>query len=369
MTQFVVCQNCLLPARIQGVILDEHGVCNYCRYHKENNVAMLDPARGRVLFERRIARIRGKYDYDAFVGVSGGKDGAYVLYRLAVEKKLKVLAFTLDNEFFSAEGREKVKELVQKASVDHVWLRRQNFAPLYEWMLHATGIPCFACGMGGYYSFYKELFERRIPLFVHGRSPYQILRNIDWSTAETDVFALLQRSNYEDYSADAVRAAYRLSYQRISKLLSIAPLAAEKQAAIQAEFFLSPEAIEQSDFVPEMFAYFLTEEYDEDFMRSVLREKLDYEAPSTHADCVIHNFADFSWAHMRGASLSLLETCAMLRWGRISRAQAEATLEEIGRGHASSGVLREEYRVLCSRLGLEPNVIGEAMHLPSSIMG
>ena len=47
-------------------------------------------------FERTLSECKGQGEYDCLVPLSGGKDSIYLLYRLKVECKLKVLAFTVD---------------------------------------------------------------------------------------------------------------------------------------------------------------------------------------------------------------------------------------------------------------------------------
>ena len=99
MNQFNECQTCGLPSNTLGITIDESATCCYCAFDKENRYDLYNSKRYKRLFESRIETIRGKYEYDALVGVSGGKDGAYVLHQLVRKYDLKALTYTFDNEF------------------------------------------------------------------------------------------------------------------------------------------------------------------------------------------------------------------------------------------------------------------------------
>ncbi len=115
------CQKCLLPETIPDVQFDEHGVCNYCRDHRPGMIEPDPAAREREQKELdQILRHRGKGNYDCLVGLSGGKDSSYMLYRLKEEYGLRVLAYTYDNGFLTPAARANVKQTVDKLKVDHL---------------------------------------------------------------------------------------------------------------------------------------------------------------------------------------------------------------------------------------------------------
>ena len=83
------CQNCYLPEGKFNVVLNDRGICNYCEYLEQNKQDVLDIVNRAQILARRLDSVRGKYEYDVAVGLSGGKDSTYVLYQMVKKYNLK----------------------------------------------------------------------------------------------------------------------------------------------------------------------------------------------------------------------------------------------------------------------------------------
>jgi hypothetical protein len=345
------CRRCLLPAAASEVTLDDQGVCNFCRHFEANRRHLMDHAAVRRLFEQRLEAIKGRHPYDALVGLSGGKDGAYVLYSLVREYGLKVLAYTYDNGFLAGDARDSVKTLTDTLGVDLVLHepRRELLDTLYRATLTTFGTPCMGCALGGYFRMLRECHERQIPLFVHGRSPYQMYRTLDRRSTDRDVFLFLSSTNFEPYSPERIRQTYARAHAAISGILGRLLPDAEQRAAVFGEFFLDPAAL-SSGVAPESFGFFLTRPYDEPAIRAELERELGYRAPPSHADCEIHEAADYLFLASHGVNVSLMEAATMLRLESIDREQARremAAVEDQNREPPAS------LDLLCDRLELD----------------
>src|SRR5947209_2785043 len=92
------CKNCLLPSSVPGSEIDTSGLCAQCRAYRTFDHAAEEKARlaREADLEKALKDARGKGEYDCLVCFSGGKDSAYLLYRLKHEYGLRVLAFTTD---------------------------------------------------------------------------------------------------------------------------------------------------------------------------------------------------------------------------------------------------------------------------------
>ncbi|MCP2501624.1 MAG: N-acetyl sugar amidotransferase [Deltaproteobacteria bacterium] len=117
----IVCSRCIYDERVPSISFDENGVCNYC--------AMVDNLKGQYATgtpagEAKLAEIveqikrdgKGK-KYDCVVGVSGGTDSSYMLYK-AVEWGLRPLAVHFDNTWNSAISTENIRKVLKKLNVD-----------------------------------------------------------------------------------------------------------------------------------------------------------------------------------------------------------------------------------------------------------
>lgn len=117
----IICSRCIYDERVPSISFDENGVCNYC--------AMVDNLKGQYATgtpagEAKLAEIveqikrdgKGK-KYDCVVGVSGGTDSSYMLYK-AVEWGLRPLAVHYDNTWNSAISTENIRKVLKKLNVD-----------------------------------------------------------------------------------------------------------------------------------------------------------------------------------------------------------------------------------------------------------
>ena len=189
------CQNCNLPEGKLKVVLNDRGICNYCEYFEQNKKGVLNIADRERVLARKLQKIKGKYEYDAVAGLSGGKDSTYVLYQVVKKYNLKVLAVTLDNGFLTDYAKESVINTVKALGVEHRfykpdWDTHRRF---YQIAVRKMGNPCIACAFGGYFLAIKACCENKIPFFIHGRTPFQMYRN--YYKNSQDVFLILMKLN------------------------------------------------------------------------------------------------------------------------------------------------------------------------------
>lgn len=316
------CIKCGLPSTIKGVSILKSGECTYCNFHRKHSMALFDRERIKELFQKRIDRIKGKYPYDALVGISGGKDGTYVLHRLVRDYGLKVLAVTYDHGFLDPSVKGKIEELVKIYGVDHQYHYPENLKSLYRGVLKATGIICDACSLGGYYGSVRMMLQYKIPMFVHGRSTYQMIRNLDEKAWKKDLYVALIKGNLKEYDPVALNRLYKKMYNLIKWKVAFLRIGFKEKRNVMNEYFSKLKSV-PDDFVPESFAYFLTEEYDENRIRRILKEDVGYVCPPSHNDCTVHNAAHYLISLQKGACTGVLEAAAMVRSGVMNKNEFE----------------------------------------------
>lgn len=115
-----VCLKCILDDRIPGIIFDENGICQYCKIHDElqkmyplNNK---DEDKLNILI-KKIRRKGERKRYDCIIGVSGGTDSTYTLYKL-VKLGMRPLAVHFDNGWNSDIAVKNIKNACSKLNVD-----------------------------------------------------------------------------------------------------------------------------------------------------------------------------------------------------------------------------------------------------------
>jgi hypothetical protein len=359
------CKNCSLPEGKFNVVLNANGICNYCQYFEQNKKAVLDLTGREDMLARKLEKHRGKYEYDAIVGLSGGKDSTYVLCQMVDKYKLNVAAVTYDNGFLTDFARESIQNTITKLGVDHYYYKPNwdTHKKFYRATIRNLFDPCIACSIGGYFLAIKKCYERQFPFFVHGRSPYQMYRNFYKNS--NDMFltmmrlnlmghssapkfgsfftllksipfkslpALLWRARSNGFGSDSIhRYAYGKINEYIHQAISKLAESQEDAEAIMGEFFDYSDKINQ-ELVPEFLAYFLFEEYDEEKIKTYLEDRLGWKRPANdnllgHHDCALHDAATYMFKALNGVDVIEPDVAVMLRFGKISREKANELIQ------------------------------------------
>lgn len=124
------CVRCLIPESVPEITLSSDGVCNLCRDTTalQDGVARDEIARQgyEADLEKALADCRGRAEYDCLVPLSGGKDSIYLLYKLKVERQLRVLAFTVDINIPTLAW-DNIRRALAKLNIDHV-----SYSPAHD---------------------------------------------------------------------------------------------------------------------------------------------------------------------------------------------------------------------------------------------
>jgi len=348
------CARCLLPDARSGVTLDGEGICDRCRYWDANGASFADAGRLGRLLDGRIESTRGRFPYDALVGLSGGKDSTYVLYHLVRNLGLRVLAFTFDNGFLSEHGRRNIEVVVGRLGVEHFFHRPdwETHRAFYLAALRKFGDPCIGCPFPGTFTATRICYERRIPFFVHGRTRYQMLRNFFEGSRDVSIPQI--EAGLDEHSFEGMHALnVELDRRARAWLEQIFDDETERRRAYD-EFFQDP-ARTSSDFAPEHVALFLYLPYDEERIKRTLELETGYTRPASdgllgHGDCEIHDASSHLFQRIHGMNPVALEVAAMLRHGELSREEGRAIIEreEARARDPASSISR-----LCDGLGID----------------
>lgn len=321
------CQNCNLPEGKFSVVLNDKGVCNYCEYFEQNRRYVSNVCDREQLLLTRFGKLKDKYEYDAVVGLSGGKDSTYVLCRMVDKYNLKVLAVTFDNGFLTDFARESIKNTVSKLGVDHIyykpnWSIHKKF---YRAAVQKLGDPCIACAVAGYFLAIKECCEHEVPFFVHGRTPFQMYRNFFQNSQ--DMLLGLMKCNLMEHSFAAIAPVYRAINEYAKQAIGNIADSPQDAKEITTEFFADSSKL-TDEFVPEFLAYFLFEEYDEEHIKRYLADTLGWSRPATdnllgHYDCALHDAGAYMFRELNDVSVLEPDVAVMVRFGALNKEKAE----------------------------------------------
>ena len=325
------CQNCNLLEGKFNVVLNDKGICNYCEYFEQNKQYILNMTGREQMLASRFQQLKGKYEYDAIVGLSGGKDSTYVLCQMEKKYNLKVLAATFDNGFLTDFARESIKNTVSKLGVDHFyykpdWNIHKKF---YRAATQILGDPCVACAVAGYFLAIKGCYERNVPFFVHGRSPFQMYRNFYENSQ--DMFLALMKCNLTEHSFAAMAPVYRAVNENAKQSISKIANSPQDAKEITDEFFIDSSKLTE-EFVPEFLAYFLFLEYDEEHIKQYLADTIGWRKPNSdnllgHYDCAIHDAGGYMYRELNDVNVLEPDVSVMVRFGALNKEMAEELIK------------------------------------------
>ena len=178
MESTLTCAKCVLPSTTPGIEFDAEGVCNYCRTHEPMQVQGED----KLLQILDAYRGRGK-KYDCLVGVSGGRDSTYTLWKLVHDYHMKVLAYSYELPFWSQQARQNLQGALETLGVDCVRFelpddvhRRTTARTLKAWGHHPSSamipIVCAHCKCL-WPHFFQIARDNAVSLMVIGSNPLE----------------------------------------------------------------------------------------------------------------------------------------------------------------------------------------------------
>lgn len=166
------CKTCVANDYIiPGLEFDDEGRCPLCQ--TEDKVKHLKSV---VPVVNTFSRSK-KSRFDVAVFYTGGKDSTYLLYYLSKVQKLRVLALTWEIPYMSDCARQSIENAKTKLdSVEFITRRVSNddLRKIYSKLYSLSENTC-ACPSLAYVLFYPELVINKVPYFVAGNEPAQLL--------------------------------------------------------------------------------------------------------------------------------------------------------------------------------------------------
>jgi N-acetyl sugar amidotransferase len=106
---------------VPDITFDDNGMCSYCKLYDQMAAKWPGGVEGHAQLLRITRQIRAENRdrrYDCIVGVSGGSDSSYMLYRLKEIYELRPLAVHFDNGWNSKVATENLKQITERLNID-----------------------------------------------------------------------------------------------------------------------------------------------------------------------------------------------------------------------------------------------------------
>lgn len=166
------CRDCIAnDFMIPGLEFDGDGLCPVCQSAEDTkDLRSILPVMNTFPRSKRSR-------FDVAVFYTGGKDSTYVLYYLSKVLGLRVLALTWEIPFMSdcaKQSMENAKERLDSVEFIPRRVAGEDLRRIYTKLYALSGNTC-ACPSLAYLLFYPELVANRVPYFVAGNEPAQML--------------------------------------------------------------------------------------------------------------------------------------------------------------------------------------------------
>ncbi len=122
MKGYEICSNCVMDSTDSKIIFDQNGICDHCNTFKNN----IEPfwktdESAKLKLDKLVSNIKkeskGK-DFDCLIGMSGGIDSSYLLYKMVTQFGLRPLVFHVDAGWNSQIAVNNIERLVDGLGLD-----------------------------------------------------------------------------------------------------------------------------------------------------------------------------------------------------------------------------------------------------------
>src|SRR5690554_1607322 len=198
------CKTCVANDYIiPGIEFDSKGLCPMCQTKEDvKDLKSVVPI-------KNIIPKQEKSRFDVGLFYTGGKDSTYLLYYLAKQLDLKVLAMTWEIPFMSKSAKQSIANAKKKLdNVEFVSkkINDKDLRKIYQKLYSLSENTC-ACPSLAYILFYPELVENNVPYFVAGNKPVQFQTLLTMKQLAYGDSALKKISGYKNPLLENINTA------------------------------------------------------------------------------------------------------------------------------------------------------------------
>ena len=141
------------------------------------------------------------------------------------------------------------------------------------------------------------------------------------------MFLTLMKCNLMEHSFTAIAPVYRAINEYAKQSIGKITNSPRDAKEITDEFFVDSSKF-TDQFVPEFLAYFLFEEYDEEYIKRYLADTLDWIKPGGdnllgHYDCALHDAGAYLFRELNDVNVLEPDVAVMVRFGALNKETAE----------------------------------------------
>ena len=316
-----------------NIIFDEHGICDHCNtFKREIKPFWQTNENGKLQLEEIVLKIKkeskGK-DFDCLMGMSGGIDSSFLLYKMVTEFGLRPLVFHVDAGWNSQIAVNNIERLVDGLGLD-LYTEVINWEEMKDLQLSfiKSGVPHIDVPQDHAFfaTMYKFASKYKIKtILTGGNYSTECIRNpLEWMYYQSDSIQL--RDIHKIYGTG------KLKDYPVTNIL---------WHKIWLPYIKGIKLIRPLDFIP----------YNKDEAMQILVDKFGYQKyPQKHFESRFTRFYEGYWLPQRfGYDTRKVQYSSLILTNQMTREEA---LENLKIQPYTQDQVNEDFEYVSNKLGI-----------------
>jgi N-acetyl sugar amidotransferase len=339
------CSNCVMDTTDTKISFDTSGVCDHCNTYFTDIEQVWNYGKGREgELNRLIENIRidgrGK-DFDCLMGVSGGIDSSFLLYKMTHDYGLRPLVFHVDAGWNTQIAVNNIEKLVDGLGLD-LYTEVINWEEIKDLQLafFKSGVPHVDVPQDHAFfgTMYKFASKHKIKnILTGGNYSTECVRNpLEWMYYQSDSIQLKDiHSKYGSINLDSYPITNILWYK------------------VYLPYIKGIKLYRPLDYI----------EYNKQEAMNLLESKFGYQKyPQKHFESRFTRFYESYWLYERfGYDVRKVQFSSLILTGQMTREEA---LEELKKLPYDKETIHLEFEYVATKLGITVNELQSYFEMP-----
>ena len=343
--EYKICKKCVMDTTDSNIIFDEHSICDHCNTFKNK----IEPfwqtnENSKLHLEQIVSKIKkeskGK-DFDCLMGMSGGIDSSFLLYKMVTEFGLRPLVFHVDAGWNSQIAVNNIERLVDGLGLD-LYTEVINWEEMKDLQLafFKSGVPHVDVPQDHAFfaTMYKFASKYKIKtILTGGNYSTECVRNpLEWMYYQSDSIQL--NDIYKKHGTG------KLNDYPITNIL---------WHKIWLPYFKGIKLYRPLDFIP----------YNKDEAMETLVEKFGYQKyPQKHFESRFTRFYEGFWLPQRfGYDTRKVQFSSLILTNQMTREEA---LQKLQNESYTEEQIKEDFEYVSNKLGITTEELWSCFHAP-----
>lgn len=343
---YQICSNCVMDTSDSKIIFDEKGVCDHCNtFYNDILPYWHTDERGDKTLKEIVRKIKkegeGK-DFDCLMGMSGGIDSSFLLYKMVSEYGLRPLVFHVDAGWNSQIAVNNIEKLVDGLGLD-LYTEVINWEEIKALQLafFKSGVPHIDVPQD--HAFFATMYK-----FASKHKIKHILTGGNYSTE-----CVRNPLEWMYYQSDSIQLRDIFKKHGNGKLKNY-PVTNVLWHKIYLPYIKGIKLIRPLDYIP----------YHKDEAMQTLVDKFGYQKyPQKHFESRFTRFYESYWLPEKfGFDTRKVQYSSLILTGQMTR---EDALQQLKKPAYDSNTIKQDFEFIATKLGISIDELKSYMDAPN----